>query len=72
MNSLKRHITKPLDILVYGVRQIRENRLSYRIDYQADDEFRPLCTAFNEMAAQQESMSGLKMKKTTVIAGITT
>ncbi len=43
-------IQQPLEILEEGVRQIRDGNLTYRIDYDRPDEFRPVCEAFNEMA----------------------
>lgn len=53
---LTRFITKkieqPLDILVYGVHQIRDGNTDYRIEYSENDEFRTICDAFNEMAAK--------------------
>jgi signal transduction histidine kinase len=51
-----KNIVGPLETLSNGVRQIRDNKLDFRLDYQTDDEFRPLCEAFNEMAARLETM----------------
>ena len=45
-------IAQPLDILAHGVRQIRDGNLDYRIEYAYNDEFAPICTDFNEMAAR--------------------
>jgi len=45
-------INKPLNILTDGVHQIRDGNLSYRIDYEGDDEFAAICTDFNEMAVK--------------------
>lgn len=44
------HITGPLDELTAGVEQIRNGNLDYRIGYAGDDEFAPVCDAFDEMA----------------------
>jgi signal transduction histidine kinase len=67
-------ILKPLDPLNEGVRQIQANNLSYRIDYQNDDEFRPVCEAFDNMSARLEASTALKQKDETsrreLIAGI--
>ena len=45
-----RRIREPLDILVNGVHQLRDGNLDYRIEYEGDDEFAPVCSDFNEMA----------------------
>jgi signal transduction histidine kinase len=59
---MTKNIVSPLDTLAFGVRQIRDNDLSFRIDYQGDDEFRPVCEAFNEMAARLETMTAERQK----------
>ena len=43
-------IEEPLDILSYGVRQISEGNLDYRIEYRQTDEFLSVCDDFNKMA----------------------
>jgi signal transduction histidine kinase len=48
------HITEPLARLSKGVEQIREGNLDYRIGYEGDDEFAPVCSAFDEMARRLE------------------
>lgn len=45
-------IEHPLDILSDGVRQISEGNLEYRIEYDLQDEFTPICADFNEMATR--------------------
>lgn len=45
-----RKIEEPLDILAEGVQQIGAGNLDYRIHYEGDDEFAPICDQFNEMA----------------------
>jgi signal transduction histidine kinase len=52
---LTKKIFKPLEPLSEGVRQIHDGNLSCRIEYREDDEFRPLCDAFNEMAVWLEN-----------------
>ena len=54
---MTRRITKPLDTLTRGVKQIHENNFSYRIAYNDydDDEFKLVCKAFNSMAAQLDA-----------------
>lgn len=47
-----RKINDPLTILSDGVREIGDGNLDCRIDYQENDEFTPVCEAFNEMAAR--------------------
>jgi signal transduction histidine kinase len=63
---LSRHMTKriskPLETLNEGVRQIHENNLSYRIEYHEDDEFRPVCETFNQMADRLEKSTTQRLK----------
>jgi len=69
-----KHIITPLDTLSNGVRQIRDNNLGFRLAYQGEDEFRPVCDAFNEMAARLEAMIAERQKdedsRRELIAGI--
>jgi len=71
---MTRRIVKPLEPLNEGVRQIHDNNLAYRIDYKGDDEFRPVCEAFNEMAARLETSAAQRQKdeenRRELIAGI--
>ena len=46
---LKR-IEQPLDILSHGVDEISRGNLEYRLDYNENDEFTPVCRDFNFMA----------------------
>jgi signal transduction histidine kinase len=59
---LIKNIIRPLQPLSEGVRQIHDNNLAFRINYQNDDEYRPICEAFNEMAAQLEASAARKQK----------
>ena len=45
-------INQPLEILSSGVQHISDGDLSYRITYTENNEFKPVCEAFNDMAAQ--------------------
>jgi signal transduction histidine kinase len=67
-------IMSPLDTLSFGVRQIGENNLAFRLDYRDDDEFRPICDTFNEMAVRLETMIRERQKnednRRELIAGI--
>ncbi len=45
-----RKIEEPLDILARGVQEIGAGNLDYRIVYDGDDEFAPICAEFNDMA----------------------
>ncbi|MDR2796463.1 MAG: HAMP domain-containing histidine kinase [Spirochaetaceae bacterium] len=71
---LIKNITHPLQPLSEGVRQIHDNNLAFRINYQTDDEYRPICEAFNEMAARLEASAARKQKdeanRRELIAGI--
>ena len=73
-NRMSKRIVKPLEPLSEGVRQIQDNNFSFRIDYQNNDEFRPVCDAFNGMAAKLESSTAQQKKneanRRELIAGI--
>lgn len=45
-------INGPLTVLSDGVREIGDGNLDCRINYREQDEFTPVCRAFNEMAAR--------------------
>jgi len=67
INSLLSHrmtkrIIQPLDILDNGVRHIEKNDFAHRIEYNNVDEFRPVCDAFNNMAAQLEASTRQRLK----------
>ena len=47
-----RKIEAPLDLLSEGARRIGDGDLDHRIAYTGQDEFTPVCGAFNEMAAR--------------------
>jgi signal transduction histidine kinase len=59
---MTKSITIPLDILSRGVKQIHENNFTYRVEYNDDDEFRQVCEAFNQMAAQLEVSTERRLK----------
>jgi signal transduction histidine kinase len=67
-------IVTPLETLTFGVRQICNNNLNFRLDYRSDDEFLPVCKAFNEMALRLETMVAGRQKdeesRRELIAGI--
>ena len=72
--SMTKRIVKPLIPLNEGVRQIQNNNFAYRINYQNEDEFRPICEAFDEMAAKLEASTEQREKdeanRRELIAGI--
>lgn len=45
-------VEQPLTVLSDGVHQLRDGNLDHRISYYSDDEFRPICEDFNEMAGR--------------------
>ncbi|MDR0381618.1 MAG: HAMP domain-containing histidine kinase [Oscillospiraceae bacterium] len=67
-------IITPLDTLSYGVEQVREGNLSFRLDYLGKDEFSPVCGAFNQMAERlqklEESRKLDEESRRELIAGI--
>ncbi|MCL2800500.1 MAG: HAMP domain-containing histidine kinase [Treponema sp.] len=73
-HRMTKQIVKPLEPINEGVRQIKENNFSYRINYNENDEFQPVCDSFNEMAAKLETSTAQKKKdeanRKELIAGI--
>jgi signal transduction histidine kinase len=71
---LRNIIQKPLTSLSEAAKLIQNNNYSYRIDYQKNDEFHPVCDAFNEMALRLELSTAQKKKdeanRKELIAGI--
>jgi len=61
-HRITKRIIEAMEPLNNGVRQIHDNNLSIRIEYNNDDELRPICDAFNEMAEKLET-SAIKQKK---------
>jgi len=73
-HRMTKRIIKPLEPLNEGVHQIHDRNFSYRIDYKETDEFRPVCDAFDEMAAKLETSAAQREKdeanRRELIAGI--
>ena len=73
-HQMTKRIIKPLEPLNEGVRQIKENNFKYRIKYTEEDEFKPVCDSFNEMAAKLETSTEKQQKddsyRRELIAGI--
>jgi signal transduction histidine kinase len=67
-------IMTPIDTLSYGVGQIRDGNLGFRLDYSAKDEFEPVCAAFNGMADRLQWLEDARHKdeesRKELIAGI--
>jgi len=51
------NIVRPLKALSEGISQIHDINLAYRINYKNDDDFRPICDAFNDLAAKLETIA---------------
>jgi signal transduction histidine kinase len=67
-------IVTPLDTLSYGVEQVRDGNLDFRLDYLGNDEFSPVCAAFNEMARRLQNSEDARTQdeesRKELIAGI--
>lgn len=61
-NFVFRKIEEPLEALEYGVAQIRDGNLNYRINYSEKTEFLPVCEAFNEMAVRLKNSVDTALK----------
>ena len=59
---ISHNIMSPIDTLVSGVHEIRDGNLTYRIEYQNNDEFAAVCSDFNEMAARLLDMVNQRQK----------
>jgi len=72
--SVIKSILTPLDILSYGVHQIRDGNLDYRMNYTGKDEFTGICDDFNDMAVRLQDMVNTRQKddenRRELIAGI--
>jgi signal transduction histidine kinase len=55
--NMIKNISIPLDMLSYGIKQIQNNSLDFRLEYKTGDEFLPICGAFNKMAERLEAMA---------------
>ncbi len=55
-------VQSPLEILERGVKNISDGNLSYRINYSGNDEFLPICNAFNSMASRLAELSEAQKK----------
>lgn len=56
IRSLIRRIIAPLNMLSEGAKELGGGNLDYRIAYEKDDEFTPLCNLFNEMAERLKNL----------------
>lgn len=67
-------IVTPIDILVYGVNQICDGNLAYRIVYDKKDEFAEICSDFNDMANRLSELVNARQRdeqsRRELIAGI--
>ena len=57
-----KQITQPLEILAEGVEQISVGNLDYRIKFSERNEFKSICEAFNNMAAQLKTSNEIVKK----------
>lgn len=57
-----KNISKPLQILMDGSRQIKEKNLNFEIDYQSNNELGQLCVAFSEMKDELKTALSIQWK----------
>ncbi len=55
-------VEEPIDILSHGVNEIASGNLDYRLNYNKNDEFLPVCIAFNDMAGRLKKSVELAQK----------
>ena len=74
INFVFKKIKQPLELLSNGVQQISEGKLDCKIEYNEQDEFTPVCKAFNDMTARlNDSVEVVKkneQNRKELIAGI--
>jgi len=67
-------ISQPLEMLSDGVSQIHEGNLAHRISYTGNDEFKPVCEDFNDMAVRLkdsiEKVQKSEQSRKELLAGI--
>ncbi len=63
-----RQITRPIQSLIYGVRQISHGNLMHRVEDKSDDEIGELANSFNSMA---DSLAKGEQERRRIIADIT-
>jgi len=57
---LSRIVTRPLEKLMIGIRQIAKGDTSYRVEVSTKDEFLQLANAFNEMSQKLEQIENVR------------
>lgn len=71
---VSQRITKPIELLVSGVHELRDGNLDFHIEYKYNDEFKAVCGDFNEMAQRLYNMVTARQKdensRKELIAGI--
>lgn len=55
-------VEQPLEMLSDGVKEISNGNLDFRLSYNLNDEFLPVCVAFNDMAARLKKSVELTKK----------
>lgn len=69
-----RRIESPLNLLGKGVAEVEKGNLDYRLKYPLEDEFTPICEAFNEMVIKlqecNEKISHDEESRKELFAGI--
>ena len=65
---MSKKITRPLEILAAGVKEIQSNNFAHRIEYNGDAEFEMLCQAYNDMALRLQDSTE---QRRILLAGIT-
>lgn len=62
INFVFKKIDEPLTLLADGVAEISKGNLDYRLDYDSNDEFLPVCNSFNDMAERLKKSVELTKK----------
>jgi signal transduction histidine kinase len=73
-SRMVKSISEPLDTLSYGVGQLKNGNLNFRLDYLGNDEFTSVCAAFNEMVERLQYLENTRRRdeesRRELIAGI--
>lgn len=61
-NRIAKNIIRPLDLLRYGADQIKNGNLDFEVNYNKDDEFKKVCSDFDEMRIRLKESIDTRIK----------
>ncbi|WP_297422325.1 ATP-binding protein [Clostridium sp.] len=61
-SRIYRKLIRPLELLSYGAEQIKNGNLDFEMNYDSDDEFKQVCSDFNEMRMRLKDSVEMQLK----------